>query len=163
MRRCGQDGHHALRPAPSHRRRAAGTDQRRSPAVIRPCWSRRRAPARPRACRWCWRKKPGQRARKFSCSNPGALPRAQRPRGWRTRSRSRSARRSAIASALVQRSRATRASKSSPKASSRISFSMIPRLKALRPFCSTNFTSARSMRTSVLRWRVTHSRACVKI
>ena len=70
-----------------------------------PCWSRRPAPARPRACRWCCSTSRGRRTRKSWCWSRAGSPRAPRPRAWRRRWASRSARRSACACASARRCR----------------------------------------------------------
>ena len=55
-------------------------------ATMPPCWSRRRAPARPRACRWCCSTSRGRRTRKSWCWSRAGSPRAPRPSAWRRRS-----------------------------------------------------------------------------
>ena len=56
-----------------------------------PCWWRRPAPARPRACRWCCSTSRGRRTRKSWCWSRAGWPRAPPPRAWPRRSASRSA------------------------------------------------------------------------
>ncbi len=122
-----------------------------------PCWWRRRAPARPRGCRWCWRRSRGRRARRSSCSSRGGSRPAPPPRAWRRRSARRWARPSATACASARKCRARPASRSSPKACSPAWCSTIPRSTASRRCCSTNSTSARSTPISASRWRATCS------
>ena len=56
-----------------------------------PCWWRRRAPARPRACRWCCSTSRGRGPRKSWCWSRAGWPPAPPPRAWRRRWASRSA------------------------------------------------------------------------
>ena len=100
------------------RRGAAGADRGAARSATPRCWSRRPAPARPRACRWCCSTSPGRRARKSWCWSRAGSPRAPPPSAWRRRSARRSATRSACACASARRCRARRASRSSPKACS---------------------------------------------
>ena len=68
-----------------------------------PCWWRRPAPARPRACRWCCSMSRGRRARKSWCWSRAGSPPAPRPRAWPRRSARRSATRSACACASARK------------------------------------------------------------
>ena len=93
----------------------------------------------------------GRRARKSSCSSRAGSRRAPRPRAWRRRLAR------AVGASVGYRvrfgskvSRCDRASRWSPKASSRASSSRIPRSTASPPCCSTSSTSARSMPISAL-------------
>ena len=70
-----------------------------------PCWWRRPAPARPRACRWCCSTSRGRRTRRSWCWSRAGWPRAPPPRAWRRRWASRSATPSACACASAPRSR----------------------------------------------------------
>ena len=75
-------------------------------ATMPPCWSRRPAPARPRACRWCCPTSRGRRTRKILVLEPRRLAaRAAAARMAETLGE-RSARRSAIACASARRCRA---------------------------------------------------------
>ena len=91
--------------AAAHRRSAAGADRARCARRTPPCSSRRPAPARPRACRWCWRTSRGRRAERSSCWSRAGSRRAPPPTAWRRPWASAPARRSACACASARRCR----------------------------------------------------------
>ena len=79
------------------------------PSATPPCWWRRPAPARPRACRWCCSTSPGRRTARSWCWSRAGSPRAPPPSAWRRRSARRSANdRLARALRLQESSRKTR-------------------------------------------------------
>ena len=143
--------------------RCSTNSRARSSAATPPCWWRRRAPARPRGCRWRCSMRRGSETRRSSCWSRGGSRPAPAPSGWRRRWASGSARPSATASGSARKCRARRGSRSSPKAFSRGRFSTIRNCPASPPCCSTNFTSARSMPIWGWRWRATRKPACARI
>ena len=100
-----------LRHIPSDRRRAAAADRGAGARTMPPCWWRRPAPARPRACRWCCSTSRGRRTKKFWCWSRAGSRRAPPPRAWRRRWANTSATRSACACASARRFPSARASR----------------------------------------------------
>ena len=68
-----------VRHRTADRRGAAGADRGAARAAMPPCWSRRPAPARPRACRWCCSTSRGRRTARSSCWSRAGSRRAPPP------------------------------------------------------------------------------------